>query len=122
MTKLSEKRNYESEMFLKTLEIIDRNFDDVLKQLGVKTLVSIPGIFSTQKYMNLNYFLTKIEKSADNNDDISLPEQQDVLKKSEDEWKLKLIKRIDSTVSGLKLGISDYATPSISHSIGKAHQ
>lgn len=120
MTKLSEKRNYESEMFLKTLEIIDRNFDDVLKQLGVKTLVSIPGIFSTQKYMNLNYFLTKIEKSADNNDDISLPEQQNVLKKSEDEWKLKLIKRIDSTVSGLKLGISDYATPSISHSIGKA--
>ncbi len=120
MTKLSEKHNYESEMFSKTLEIIDKNFDDVLKQLGVKTLISVPGVFSTQKYMNLNYFLTKIDKSADNNDDLSLPEQQKIIKKSEDEWKLKLIKRIDSTVSGLKLGIFDYATPNISHSIGKA--
>lgn len=119
MSRFAEKKDSISETFLKTIEIIDNNFDDVLKQLGVKTMVSIPGILSSTKYMTLNYFLTKIPKSEEQSNDIPLPNCNDLLKKPEDDWQLKLIKRVDSTNTNLNLDLYTYASAGASHSIGK---
>lgn len=118
LTKLSEKNNYESEMFKKTLTIIDDNFEDVLKEMGVKRLTSIPGVFSTNKYMILNYFLTKTDKTNPNQKTLPLPGCDEVISKDKDCWALKLIKRIDSTVSNLSVGVSNHSS-NLSHLIGK---
>lgn len=120
MLKFSGEKSNESEAFKNTLGIIENNFDDILANLGIKMLVSIPTVFSTGQYMTLDYLFEKSEKNVPLNENIlPLPGCIKPILKERDNWVLKLIKRIDSTISELNIGIKEYANSNISHCIGK---
>ena len=61
---------------------------------------------------------------SDKNDHIStivpLPGDEKPIIKNKNNWTLKLIKRIDSSLTKFKVGIDDYSSTNISNSLGKS--
>ncbi|MGN1043244.1 MAG: hypothetical protein ACI4PR_00365 [Acutalibacteraceae bacterium] len=119
--KLSENKNNPFSSELKeALNLVKPEIYDILKSYGVDTTISVPGVLSNKKYLTLLFYLTKSDKNSDINSIIPLPSDETPVIKSEDKWILKLIKRIDSSLTKLKLGIDCYSTTNISNSIGKS--
>ncbi len=119
ITRISEKDNAFAPMLKDSLSLIYSKFENILKSLGIETKLCIPNVFSMSNYMLLNFYLTKINKS-DEADKISpLPGCLTPITKDKDEWALKLIKRIDTASSDLKLSVADCGI-NASNKTGKA--
>lgn len=121
MKKLSEDdKNPAAPMIKESLSLIGGNFNNILKDFGIDVVLSVPGTFSVEKYMNMNFYLTQINKAENSESIRALPGSSAVINSSKDKWALKLVKRIDSVVSKLNIGISDAVSLKASDAIGRA--
>lgn len=103
-----------------SLSLIDNKFESILSELGIKRIIGIPFFSSFNNYLSLNFYLTKIDKTNPNSNQIALPEQDSTIIKLNDEWVLKLIKRIDSGVFKINPNINSPVSFSFSDRVGKA--
>ena len=106
--------------FKEALSLIEPEVYDILKSYGINKSVSIPGILSNKKYLTLIFYLTQSGKNDHISPIVPLPGDEKPIIKNKNEWTLKLIKRIDSSLTKLKVGIDDYTSTNISNSIGKS--
>lgn len=119
--KLSENEiNPFASEFKEALSLIEPEVYDILKSYGINKSVSIPGILSNKKYLTLIFYLTQSGKNDHISPIVPLPGDEKPIIKNKNEWTLKLIKRIDSSLTKLKVGIDDYTSTNISNSIGKS--
>ena len=117
--KLSKnKNNYLSDSCEEALGVVEKDFSNILEKLGVETTISIPTVISTKKYLFLNICLTKIDKNSKNNKIKPLPGDDNPIIKNKDKWVLKNIKRTDSSITNLKVGIDKYAKINLSNNTG----
>lgn len=107
----------------KVVSILEKKYESVLKDLGIKKLVSIPNVFSAKKYLNLNFFLTKVDATKQNekNDLKALPGQDETIVRLEDDWVLKLVKRVDSDLAKLNLNAAELVKINASARVGRAY-
>ena len=119
--KLSEnKANPFAKEFKEALNLIEPEIYDILKSYGINKSVSIPGILSNKKYLTLIFYLTQSDKNDHISPIVPLPGDEQPIIKNKNEWTLKLIKRIDSSLTKLKLGLDDYGSTNVSNSVGKS--
>ena len=119
--KLSKnKSNPFANEFKEALNLIEPELYDILKSYGINKTVSIPGILSNKKYLTIIFYLTQSGKNDHISPIVPLPGDEQPIIKNKNEWTLKLIKRIDSSLTKLKLGLSDYGSTNISNSVGKS--
>ncbi len=121
MKKLSEnKANPFANEFKEALNLIEPEIYDILKSYGINKSVSIPGILSNKKYLTLIFYLTQSGKNDHVSPIVPLPGDNQPIVKNKNEWTLKLIKRVDSSLTKLKIGLDDYGSTNISNSVGKS--
>lgn len=121
MEKLSEnKSNPFSNEFKEALSLIEPEIYGILESYGINKKVSIPGVLSNKKYLTLIFYLTQSPKNNDLTQIVPLPGDKEAIIRAQNSWTLKLIKRIDSSLTKLKIGIDNYGSTNISNSIGKA--
>lgn len=101
-----------------SLNLIDKEFDNVAASYGIEKTLSVPTVLSMKNYMNLHFFLTKIPKTEQPNELIPLPDNE-LIEKDKDTVILKLTKRIDSLNTDLKIS-PDAVSIKASQKIGKA--
>lgn len=119
--KLSEnKANPFAGEFKEALSLIEPEVYDILKSYGINKSVSIPGILSNKKYLTLIFYLTQSDKNDHVSTIVPLPGDEKPIIKNKNNWTLKLIKRIDSSLTKFKVGIDDYSSTNISNSLGKS--
>lgn len=118
-TKLSAKTDEAAAQVLaNAVKMVDDKFDGLLNDFGIEKVISIPGVVSVNKYITLNFYLTKIAKTNEVNYKYALP-GCDYLSKDDDEWVLKLSKRIDYSKAELKAKGSSYGVD-LKDSVGRA--
>lgn len=110
------------EVLRKVISVIEKNYDSILKDLGIERIITVPLVFSVNNYLNLNLFLTKVDatKETDKENLKALPEQNETIIKLDDEWVLKLVKRVDSGFAKLNLNAADVAKVNASARVGRA--
>ncbi|MBQ6144049.1 MAG: hypothetical protein IJI84_06220 [Clostridia bacterium] len=117
--KLSKnKNNYLSDSCGEALGVVEKDFSNILEKLGVETTISIPTVLSTKKYLFLNIYLTKVDKNSEGNNVKALPGNTEPIIKNKDKWVIKNIKRTDSSITNLKVGIDKYAKINLSNNTG----
>lgn len=104
----------------KSLSLLDSNFENILKSLGIDIPIGIPDHFNISKYMLLNFYLTRTDKTGEDYVPLPLPESEIPIILSNNEWVLKLIKRIDTASANINIGIDDIGSIALSSKIGKA--
>lgn len=104
----------------KAVSLLDSNFENILKQLGAEIPVCVPGYFSVGHYMLLNLYFTKTEKPDSDCKPNPLPGDSTPITPENDEWVLKLIKRIDTVSPDLNLEVSGVGKLGATAKIGKA--
>ncbi|MBR2735106.1 MAG: hypothetical protein IKE05_02800, partial [Clostridia bacterium] len=102
ITEISKRSDAASLTLSDSLDLIDKNFDNIASSYGVEKTLSVPTVFSMKNYMNLHFYLTAVPKTNISNDLIPLPDS-DLIEKDKDTVILKLTKRIDSLNTDLKL-------------------
>ena len=119
--KLSEsKNNYLSNSCKEALGVVEKDFSNILKELGIKTTAKIPTVLSEKKYIFLDIFLTKVNKNLGRNTIKPLPGSTNPIIKNEDIWTLKNIGRTDSSLTNLNIGIDKYGKANFSNNLGKS--
>ena len=113
------KNNPFSEELKKSISLIDSNFENILKEYGIDIPVRIPEHFTISKYMLLNFYFTKIDKTKENSVTLSLPGSHNPIFKDSDEWVLKLIKRIDTASANVSLSAANVGDLKLSSQMGK---
>lgn len=115
---LSKKDPRISKIFSNSLDILDKEFENMLLNYGIEKTMGIPTVFSINNYMNLNFFFTNVPKTLEDKKIIPLP-GHNIIKKDDDEIVLKLAKRIDNNLAKLKLKVKDVGIDA-SGRLGKA--
>ncbi len=92
------------------LSYIDTNFDKIVSELGLTSLLKAPTTIVTDNYTTLNFYLTKINKTVTPSDLTALPGETVALTKLNDEWVLKLKKSVNATSKQVKVGAGDYVS------------
>lgn len=119
--KLSEKTDNDTSVALKeALVLLEKDFDSIVKDIGIDACVHIADRLATDKYVTLTFFLSKVPKTSQNNLPESLPGQTDRIIKLNDEWVLKLVKRIDCYDLNAKVNLDGYAKLDIYGKEGRA--
>ena len=125
LKKISENPKLEPkavEVLEKVISVIDKNYDSILNDLGIEKIVSIPFVFSVTKYLNLNVYLTKVDATKEKDKDAlkALPGQDETLIRLDDDWVLKLVKRVDSGLAKLNVNAGEIVKINSSARVGKA--
>lgn len=115
--KISETNNAASLTLSDSLNLVDKEFDNVASSYGVEKTLTVPTVISMKNYMNLHFYLTKIPKTEQPNELIPLPDNN-LIEKTEDSVILKLTKRIDSLNTDVKIN-PEAASIKASQKIGK---
>ena len=113
--KLSEKADNDTSTAIKeALVLLEKDFDSIVKDIGIDACVHIADRLATDKYVTLTFFLSKVPKTSKTSLPESLPGQTDRIIKLSDEWVLKLVKRIDCYDLDTKVNLDGYAKVGIS--------
>jgi len=125
MKKISENPKLDEkavEVLKRVISVIEKNYDSVLKDLGIERIISVPLVFSVNKYLNLNFYLTKVDATDKEGKDTlkALPQQDEAIIKLDDEWVLKLVKRVDSGFANLNINAAEMVKINTSARVGRA--
>ena len=119
--KLSEKTSGGTSVALKeALMLLDKDFDNIMKDLGIDVRANITDDLATDKYITLTFFLSKVPKTSKEKLPNPLPGQTDRIIKLSDEWVLKLVKRVDHYDANVKVNLDGYAKVGINAKEGRA--
>lgn len=121
LTKISEVKNnpFAPEMN-QLISLVDSNFESILKKLGVDISIYVPEYFTMGNYMVLNLYFTKTDKTAIDCNPTPLPGENTPIIAENDQWVLKLIKRIDTISPELNLDVNGLVNLGVTSKIGKA--
>ena len=108
------------EVLNKTVSLLEKKYDSMIEDLGIEKATTIPLVFSINAYLNLNFYLTKIDATKENEELKALPGETEATIKINDEWVLKLIKRVDSNLAKVKLNAGEFVKINASSKLSKA--